>query len=75
MPGHLIEARAAHADVLHAGTLEEYDDDGSDDFGNFNDEKDALGVTDEQRALLESLETARRDEAPRLLMASKRQAL
>jgi hypothetical protein len=36
--------------MLHAGTLEEYDDDGSDDFGNFNDEKDALGVTDEQRA-------------------------
>jgi hypothetical protein len=75
MTGHLTEARAAHADVLHAGTLEEYDDDGSDDFGNFNDEKDALGVTDEQRALLESFETARRDEAPRRLMAAKRQAL
>jgi hypothetical protein len=50
MPGHLTEARAAHADVLHAGTLEEYDNDGSDDFGNFNNEKDALGGTDEQRA-------------------------
>jgi hypothetical protein len=61
--------------MLHAGTLEESDDDGSDDFGNFNDEKDALGVTDEQRALLESLETARRDEAPRWLMAAKHQAL
>jgi hypothetical protein len=61
--------------VLHAGTLEEYDDDGSDDFGYFNDEKDALGVADEQRALLESLETARRDEAPCWLMAAKRQAL
>jgi hypothetical protein len=61
--------------VLHAGTLEEYDDDGSDDFGNFNDEKDALGVTDEQRALLESFETTRRDEAPRRLMAARRQAL
>jgi hypothetical protein len=74
MPGHLTKVWAAHADVLHAGTLEEYDDDGFDDFGNFNDEKDALGVTDEQRALLESLETAHRDEAPRKLMAAKRQA-
>jgi hypothetical protein len=35
--------------VLHAGTLEEYDNDGSDDFGNFNNEKDALGITDELR--------------------------
>jgi hypothetical protein len=61
--------------MLHAGTLEEYDDDGSDDFGNFNDEKDALGVTDEQRALLKLFETARRDEAPRWLMAAKCQAL
>jgi hypothetical protein len=60
MPGHLTEARAAHADVLHAGTVEEYDDDGSDDFGNFNDEKDALGVTDEQRALLESFDRTSR---------------
>jgi hypothetical protein len=33
--------------VLHAGTLEEYDDDGSDDFGKFDHEDDAPGVTDE----------------------------
>jgi hypothetical protein len=33
--------------VLHACTLEEYADDGSDDFGNFDHEVDAPGITDE----------------------------
>jgi hypothetical protein len=42
--------------------LVEVDEEDSDDF---DEDEDALGVTDEQRALLASFESARRDQAGR----------
>jgi hypothetical protein len=66
-------ARAAHAKVLHANmppgwvpvteVLDEVDNDESDDFTEFDDEEDASDVSKEQRALVASFETARRDRA------------
>jgi hypothetical protein len=52
--------------------LVEVDEEDSD---NFDEDEDALGVTDEQRALLASFESARRDQAGRQLMVAERQAL
>jgi hypothetical protein len=47
--------------------LDEVDDEDSD-LDDFDKEEDAPGVTDEQRALLASFETAHRDQAGRQLM-------
>jgi hypothetical protein len=38
------------------------DDEESDNFADFDDDEEALGVTDEQRAMLASFVTVRRDQ-------------
>jgi hypothetical protein len=55
-----VVAREAHAEVLHA-TNAEVDDDESDDFADFDDDNDASDLADEQRAVMASFKTARRD--------------
>jgi hypothetical protein len=54
--------------------LDKVDNDESNDFVDFDDEDDAPDVTEEQRALVASFETARRDRAGQQLMAVERQA-
>jgi hypothetical protein len=54
--------------------LYKVDNEESNDFTYFDDDRDASGVTDEQ-ALLVSFESACRDQAGRQLMAAERQAL
>jgi hypothetical protein len=49
----------------------EVDDDGSDDFANFDDDEDALDPADEQRALIALFETTRRDRAVLQFMAAE----
>jgi hypothetical protein len=59
--------------VTVAEVLDEVDDE-SDDFTDFDDEEDAPDVTKEQRTLVASFETARRDRAGQQLMAAEWQA-
>jgi hypothetical protein len=54
--------------------LDEVDDEDSDDFDDFDEKEDVPGITDKHRALLASLETARRDQTGQQLMAAERQA-
>jgi hypothetical protein len=44
------------------------------DFADFDDDEDMLDPADEQRALMASFETARRDRALHEFMATERQA-
>jgi hypothetical protein len=54
--------------------LDEVDDNESDDFTDFDDDKDAPKPSDEQRALMASFEKACRDRARQRLIAVERQA-
>jgi hypothetical protein len=71
-------ARTAHPEVLSRGgplgwaAVIEVDNEDSDDF---DDDVDAPGITNEQRVLFASFESARRDLAGGQLMATERQAL
>jgi hypothetical protein len=63
----------AHAEVLHATNVEVPDDE-SDDFADFDDNEDAPDLADEQRALMASFKTARRDRAFQQFMDAERHA-
>jgi hypothetical protein len=68
-------ARAANAEVLHAfnGKVPDEVDD-YDDFADSDDNEGALDPADEQKALMTSFETARRDRAMQQFMVAERQA-